>query len=104
MLVLISVTRPVEQVDAMSHFSFHTSPGAAVSTCGVFVGLEECASLGGQIRKSCFLPPGRHSSSPDWKVWPLECGVGFQASFHSLPWPGSFVQCTDCITIHGDLA
>ena len=62
MLVLISVTRPVEQVDAMSHFSFHTSPGAAVSTCGVFVGLEECASLGGQIRKSCFLPPGRHSS------------------------------------------
>ena len=104
MLVLISVTRPVEQVDAMSHFSFHTSPGAAVSTGGVFVGLEECASLGGQIRKSCFLPPGRHSSSPDWKVWPVECGVGFQVSFHSLPWPGSFVQCTDCITIHGDLA
>lgn len=31
----------------------------------------------------------------------MECGAGFQAPFHSFPWPGPLVQCTDYITIHG---
>lgn len=78
-------------------------PCAPGSTCGISE-LEKGAPLGGQIRKCSFFSPGRHSPLPGWKVWPVECGVGFQALFHSFPWPGPFVQGINHITTHGDPA